>query len=145
MTAQLYWEDVAIGMEIPPLVKHPTTEQLVRYAGASGDFSRIHYDDAFARSRGFPSVIDHGMLKYAFLAQMLTDWIGYEGRVRKIGCTYRRIDVPGDTLTCKGRVAGKYVQDGMNYVECEIWTENGAGEITTPGTATVILPIRAPK
>ena len=143
MAKQIHWEDVEDGMELPPVVKHPTTMQLVRYAGASGDLSRIHYDQEYARNRGFPTVIVHGQLKWGFLAQLLTDWIGYEGRIKKIACQYRRIDVPGDTLTCKGKVVRKYVEDGIHQVECDIWVENGRGEVTTPGSATVILPSRS--
>lgn len=140
--AQLYYEDVQVGAEITPLVKAPTTQQLVRYAGASGDFHRIHYDDPYARSLGFPGVIVHGLLKSACLGQMLTDWAGPRSWVKKIGTEWRRIDVPGDTLTCKGRVTNKYVENGEHLVELEIWTENGTGQTTTLGKATVRLPSR---
>ena len=75
-----YWEDVDEGSQIPPLVKRPTTRQLVRYAGVSGDFYEIHYDKDFAKSTGLSGVILHGALKSAFLGQMLTDWIGPTGR-----------------------------------------------------------------
>jgi acyl dehydratase len=138
----LYWEDVTEGQEIPPLVKHPTTQQLVKYAGASGDFYQIHYDKDFALSNGLPNVIIHGALKNAWLAQLITDWIGEYGTLKKLSCQYRAMDLPGDTLTAKGRVVRKYVQDGRHYVECEIWIENSKGERTTPGAATVILPSR---
>ncbi|GBD11020.1 hypothetical protein HRbin23_00670 [bacterium HR23] len=138
----LYWEDVTEGQEIPPLVKHPTTQQLVKYAGASGDFYQIHYDKDFALNNGLPGVIIHGALKNAWLGQLITDWIGEYGTLKKLSCQYRGMDVPGDTITAKGRVTRKYVQDGKHYVECEIWIENGKGERTTPGSATVILPSR---
>ncbi|MCS7207466.1 MAG: MaoC/PaaZ C-terminal domain-containing protein [Dehalococcoidia bacterium] len=139
----LYWEDVSEGQEIPPLVKHPTTQQLVKYAGASGDFYQIHYDKDFALANGLPGVIIHGALKNAWLGQLITDWIGEYGTLKKLSCQYRGMDVPGDTLTAKGRVTRKYVQDGQHFVECEIWIENSKGERTTPGSATVILPSRA--
>ena len=72
MASHPYWEDVDEGSQIPPLVKHPTTRQLVRYAGVSGDFYEIHYDNDFAKSTGLSGVILHGALKSAFLGQMLT-------------------------------------------------------------------------
>ena len=80
---QLLWDDVQEGMEIPTLVKNPTTRQLVRYAGASGDHYEIHYDKDFAQSDGLPGVILHGALKSAFLAQLMTDWIGDHGTLLK--------------------------------------------------------------
>ena len=142
MGKPLYYEDVEVGMELPPLVKHPTTRQLVKYAGASGDFYEIHYDKDFAQSTGLPGVILHGALKNAFLGQLITDWIGEHGTLKKLSVQYRGMDMPGSPLTAKGRVTRKYEEGGKHYVECEIWLENAKGEVTTPGTATVILPSR---
>ena len=127
-------------MELPPLEKQPTTQQLVKYAGAEGNFYQIHYDTAFAQSTGLPGVIIHGALKNAFLGQLMTDWIGEHGTLKKLSCQYRGMDVPGDTLTCKGTVVRKYREGGEHLVECVVWLENGRGERTTPGTATVGVP-----
>ncbi|MBE0415626.1 MAG: dehydratase [Dehalococcoidia bacterium] len=142
MATQLYYEDVEAGMDMPPLVKHPTTKQLVQWAGASGDYYELHYDKDFARAQGFPDVLVHGKLKFGLLGQLITDWIGEEGFLKKLGCSYRGTDHPGEDLVCKGKVTNKYVEDDQHLVECEIWVENGKGEKTTPGKATVILPSR---
>jgi len=142
MARQLYYEDVEVGMDIPPLVKQPTTKQLVQWAGASGDYYELHYDKDFAQAQGFPNVVVHGKLKFGLLGQLLTDWIGEEGSIKKLGCSYRGIDHPGENLVCKGKATNKYVADGEHIVECEIWAENSKGEKTTPGNATVTLPSR---
>jgi acyl dehydratase len=139
---RLFFEDVHVGDEIPPLEKRPTTRQLVMYAGASDDYVPIHYDKDIAQAAGHRSVIVHGALKSAFLAQMLADWIGPAGRLVELEATYRGIDYPGDTLTCRGRVTGTRQVGARNLVDCEIRLENGAGETTTPGRATVALPSR---
>jgi acyl dehydratase len=112
------------------------------YAAASGDFYEIHYDKDFAQAQGLQGVIVHGALKNAFLAQLVTDWMGEQGTLKKLGCQYRGMDSPGDTLTCKGRVTKKYVHNGEHLVDCELWLENGRGEKTTTGWATVALPTR---
>ncbi|MBI4200221.1 MAG: dehydratase [Chloroflexi bacterium] len=138
-----YWEDVREGAELPPLVKRPTTQQLVRYAGASGDYYQVHYDTAFAQAQGLPGVILHGALKNAFLGQLVTDWIGAGGRLKRLSCQYRKMDVPGDTLTCRGVVTKKSRQGALYLVKCDVWLENGKGEKTTWGSATVSLPSRA--
>jgi len=140
--AMLYWEDVAVGAEITPLVKRPTTRQLVRFAGASGDFNEPHYDKDFALSWGLPGVIVQGMLKLHFLVQMITDWIGDEGDLLKISCQYRGLDYPGDTLTCKGKVVRKFVNGDEHCLECAISLENQRDEKTTPGSAVVVVPSR---
>ncbi len=143
MAKQTYWEDVEEGSELPKLEKNPTTQQLVKYAGASGDFYQIHYDKDFALTNNLPSVILHGALKNAFLAQMMTDFAGPEGWLRKLAVRYRGMDQPGSKVACKGTVVKKYTEGGNHLVDCEIWLENAKGEKTTDGSATVILPSRA--
>lgn len=142
MIKQIYYEDIEAGSEIPPLVKHPTTQQLVKFAGASGDYYQIHYDKDFAQANGLPGVIVHGWLTLSFLGQMITDWIGERGTLVKLGCSYRGILFPGEDIVCKGKVTRKYVKDDRHYVEAEFHAENAKGERTTPGSAVVILPSR---
>jgi len=150
---QLYWEDVEIDSEVTPLGKIATTHMLVRWAGASGDFNPLHYEDTFAESQGVGKPIVHGQLKRAWLAQLVTDWIGEEGTIKKFSCQFRGMDYPrlmksksesqeGETWWCKGRVTNKYMEGGEHLVDCEIWVENAKGETTTQGSATVVLPSR---
>ena len=154
MKKQIYWEDINIGQEIPALSKIATTLTLVKWAGAFGDFNPLHYENDFAvnfmRTDG---IIVHGTLKRQWLIQMMTDWIGDEGWLKRIQTQFRIMDHPrhmknliapedGDTLVCKGKVTGKSEKDGEYLVECDIWLENGKGEVTTSGTATVTLPKR---
>ncbi len=122
-----------VGDEIPELVKRPTTQQLVQYAGASGDFYQIHYDQDFARSVGLPGVILHGLLKAAYLGQLLTDWVGDTGTLQSLEVSYRGIDVPGKPYRCRGRITKV---DGKN-VDVEVWGEDESGQKTTLGSATV--------
>jgi len=140
MAKQLYYEDVQEGTEITPLEKIPTTRTLVMYAGASGDFFELHYDKDFATGMGFPNVIIHGRLGSAFITQMLTDWVGAQGQVRKFSVQYRGNAFPGQKFICKGKVTKKYVKNGEHCVECEVWGENPEGQKVTPGSAMVILP-----
>jgi acyl dehydratase len=143
MRAQFYYEDVEVGMELPPVEKEPTTQQLVKYAGASGDFYQIHYDKDYAQANGLPGVILHGALKNAFLGQLATDFAGEYGRLCKLSAQYRGMDQPGEKLVARGRVVKKRVEGGEHVVECEIWLENPRGEQTTVGTAVIALPTRA--
>ena len=125
--------NLEIGKEIPQLVKTPTLRTLVQYAGASGDFYEIHYDDAFARALGLPGVIVHGMLKGAYLAQLVTDWLRLDGRLISLAISYRGIDQPGHPLRCRGVVK----RIDARTVELEIWIENPQGVTTTTGSAVV--------
>jgi hydroxyacyl-ACP dehydratase HTD2-like protein with hotdog domain len=122
-----------VGDALPELVKHPTTRQLVQYAGAQGDFYEIHYDQAFAQSVGLPGVILHGLLKAGFLGQLVTDWLGDRGTLKSFEVSYRGIDQPGRPYACSGRVTKV---DG-DQVELEVWGEDSTGNRTTVGTATL--------
>ncbi len=124
---------VEVGQELPELVKQPTTRQLVQYAGAQGDFYEIHYDQAFAQSVGLPGVILHGLLKAAFLGQLVTDWLGDRGTLKSFEVSYRGIDVPGRPHRCRGKV----VRVEGDQVELEVWGEDSDGRRTTVGSATV--------
>ena len=150
---QLYWEDVEVGSEIIPLSKVASRQMLVKWAGASGDFNPLHYEDSFAASQGVGSPIVHGQLKRAWLVQLMTDWIGEEGDLKKFSCQFRAMDYPrlmkdmfepqeGETWWCKGKVTKKYVEGDEHRVDCDIWIENGKGEITTRGNATAVIPSR---
>lgn len=142
MAKQLYYEDITEGGEITPLTKQPTKKQLVMWAGAVGDYFPIHYDKDFAQSRGLPGVIVHGQLIGAFLGQLITDWIGAEGLLKKLSCSYKGMTYPDEALTFGGKVTKKYVEDGTCYVECSLWGVNSNSEKTASGAATVILPSR---
>jgi acyl dehydratase len=101
---QVFYEDAEVGSEIPSLVKRTTRRQLVQWAGASGNFYEIHYNKDFALASGLPDVILHGRLKAAYLGQMLTDWIGLQGNLKKYNVRYRGMDFPDQDLTCKGEI-----------------------------------------
>jgi acyl dehydratase len=134
------WDQVTEGMEIPALKKNASTQQLVQWAAGSGDFYQIHYDKDFAQSTGLTGVIVHGALKHAFLGQLVHDWIGNTGRIKRFGCSYRGMDYPAQEITCRGIVKRKYEEKGEKLVDLEIWTENPDGQKTSPGAATVRLP-----
>lgn len=139
---QTYFEDVAIGMEIPSLTKRPSLGQLVKWAGASENFHPIHYDRRVAQQWGVEEVLVHGRLKAAFLTQMLTAWAGEQGFLRKLSCRFLGMDFPDAELTCRGRVIAKHTRNGERLAECEVWVESPKGERTVAGTALVRLPSR---
>jgi len=142
MKKRLYYEDIALGSEIPPLVKKPTTEQLVKWGKVSGDNNPIHFDEDFARSRGLPGIIVQGQLAFSFLVQLLSDWTGEQGIIKKLNCSYKGMNFPEETLTCRGKVVKQYTMADKGYVDCNLWVENPRGEKTLSGMATVSLPHR---
>lgn len=141
-TPTLWFEDAAVGDELPEVVKQPDTRQLVMYAGASQDFVAIHYDRKVAAEAGHPKVIIHGALKSAWLGELVTSWIGSTGRLLELDVLYRAIDFPDEIATCVGKVTETRIENGVGIVEVEIGLRNPEGAITTPGRALVSLPTK---
>lgn len=139
----LYFEDVIPGLELPPLQRPPlTTTQLVLYCGAAGVFDPIHFDIDAARAAGFPELVVNGSLRVAFLAQLLTRWMGADGFVRKLTCRHRGLVLRGDVVTSRGRVVRTIVEAEAGLAELEVWNETERSGRTDLGTAVVTLPRR---
>jgi hypothetical protein len=142
MSEQRYFEDIETGQELVPLNVTPTRRLAVMFAGASGDFYEIHYDKDFAIAAGQPDVIVHGAQKAAFTGQVLTNWMGSEGVLKKLSCSFRGVDFFDVALVCSGRVTAKFINDQEHCVECELWIDNAKDERTTIGGGVVVLPTR---
>jgi acyl dehydratase len=98
----------AVGDELPPLAVRVTRADLVRYAGASGDFNPIHWSDRIATSVGLPGVIAHGMLTMALAGRLVTDWAGDPAAVRSFGVRFTRpVVVPDDDEGALVELSGK--------------------------------------
>lgn len=99
---------VAVGDQLPLLVTHLTRAQLVRYAGASGDFNPIHWNARVATSVGLPDVIAHGMLTMATAGRIVTDWVGDPGRVQGFEVRFTRpVIVPDDDTGAELQITAK--------------------------------------
>ncbi|MEK7444565.1 MAG: hypothetical protein AABZ70_06895 [candidate division NC10 bacterium] len=136
---QRYREDVANGEELPGFSLELTMTRMVLQVSGTQDFYPIHHDPAFARGAGHPDIfLNTGFIR-ACLGRVLTDWIGPDGFVKRLGFQMRTPNLLGETITARGRVKQKG-PDGT--VEVEVWIESAEKGITVPGSATVILPAR---
>ncbi|MFG3195441.1 MaoC family dehydratase [Streptomyces sp. NPDC048208] len=97
MTAKIAYEDVEVGTELPAGTFPVTRATLVRYAGASGDFNPIHWNERFAKEVGLPDVIAHGMFTMAEAIRVVTDWTGDPAAVVEYGVRFTKpVVVPDD-------------------------------------------------
>lgn len=133
------WADeVAVGDELPPMVKRASRTQLFLYSAATWNPHRIHYDADYARVEGHPDVIVHGPLQGAWLTQYVTEWIGPQGRLLHAGWQNRASALPDQDLVYRGRVTAV---DGPR-ISLEVWEEGPDGTVLMPGRAVVQLPTR---
>jgi len=137
----LTYTALTVGGEVESLVKEPVSKvQLLKYAGASGDYNLIHTDVETAKAVGLGDVIAHGMLSMGFLGQFLTGLAGAEN-VRRLSVRFAAMVRLGDVLTCKGTVRSITPQpDGRALVSLAVTAVNQKGEIVTSGEGEVYLP-----
>jgi acyl dehydratase len=127
-----------------PVVVVPelTRTDIVRYAGASGDFNPIHHDEEFAKAAGNPAVFGHGMLTAGFVARVVTDVVGVAA-LRRYRVRFATRVWPGDTITCSGRVTRRYEEHGEPRIDGELVATNQKGETTVTATFTAAVPAPA--
>jgi acyl dehydratase len=136
-TPILKFDDVAEGDQAPALSHELGRTDLVRYAGASGDFNPMHTDEVAAQAAGLPSVFGHGMFSMGLLARALTDWAGV-GNLTNYRVRFTKQTWPGETLTTSIVVSGKREEDGRKLVDAEVSLANQDGEVKVAGSATVV-------
>ncbi|UQI43063.1 MaoC family dehydratase [Streptomyces sp. HU2014] len=108
MAARISFDDVEVGQELPSQSFPVTRADLVRYAGASGDFNPIHWNEKFAKEVGLPDVIAHGMFTMAEAVRVATDWAGDPGALVEYGVRFTKpVVVPNDDEGAVIEVGGK--------------------------------------
>jgi acyl dehydratase len=127
---------VQVGDTLPEVADTIERLDLIRYAGASGDFNPIHWSDEIARAVGLPGVIAHGMYSMAVAARMVSGWAGDPAAIKRLKVRFSAMIEPGQTLTAKGEVAG--VDDGRVLVRFHAEDEKGE-KVLSKGEAELEL------
>ena len=142
MTEQTYWDDIEIGHTISGS-EPMTSQRLVMFAAASGDFYQIHYDVNIAKRNNLPDIIVHGVFKDMMVGKLLHGWVGEHGRIVTWENASRGMNTVDDQpLTVWGEVTEKYERDGECLVALNVGVRGKDGVEGSPGTATVVLPRR---
>jgi acyl dehydratase len=138
MASKVKYDTVNVGDALPVVtIEDASRPDFVRYAGASGDFVPLHYDQTFVEAAGIPTVFAQGMWTAGCLGRCLTDYAG-AGNVRRYRVRFSRQVWPGDTLTCRGKVTSKVEKDGEKLIEGDVEVVNQKGEAAIKGNFTVL-------
>lgn len=127
--------DFALGAALTPLVVRPTSISLFRFSAVTWNPHRIHYDEPYAATEGYPGVLVHSHLHGCWLLAAVHRWMGNHGRVEQFSWQNRHFAVPGDELTITGEVVG--VEEDV--VTCELRETNQDGVLCSPGRAVIRL------
>jgi acyl dehydratase len=122
------------------LKRHPGTDMIDSTTQQMDVPELVHMEESRAQEIGIPGAYDYGCQRISWLGNLLTNWMGDDGFLKRLRAELRRFNVVGDTTWLKGKVAQKYIKDGERLIDIECWAENQRGEITMPGLATVRLP-----
>jgi acyl dehydratase len=137
--ASRLYEEVNVGDALPSLTKDPVTHlQLVRYAGASGDFNPLHTDPKIGEMIGTGGIIAHGMLIMGFVGEMLSNYAGPQA-LRKFGVRFKGMTHLGDVITCSGTITEKYEAEGEARVAGTVQAADQNGDIKVTGTFVAAL------
>jgi len=135
------FQEMEVGDSLPPVTKNPVTKvQLVRYAGASGDFNPIHTDDAAARQAGLNGVIAQGLLVMGFVGQAITTWAPRR-YLKRFKARFTAVTQPGDVITVDGKLAKKSVAGNKLTVVCDTQARDQNGEVKISGEFEVAMPL----
>jgi acyl dehydratase len=140
----LHWKpaDLSVGAQLPPRTFQVTRADLVRYAGASGDFNPIHWNDRFATNVGLPGVIAHGMYTMALAGQALVEWAADPAAVVEFGVRFTKpVVVPDDDKGAEIVVSGvvkAHTDDG--HVQVELTATSGGEKVLGQARAVVRAP-----
>lgn len=128
-----------VGDKIPSITFDEVTQvQLIKYAGAAGDFNPIHTVPAYAQEAGLDGTIAHGMLIMGMLGKLVSDWSGVKN-VTKYGVSFKSKTIPGDILKAKGEIKKITPSENFTLVDCKVFIEDAAGDIKVDGKLTIKL------
>src|SRR5258706_13180318 len=131
---------VRVGDARATLSRTVTQEQINAYAEAAGDFTPIHVNEEFARMVGLPGPIAHGMLDMGILAEAVARWAGGYDRVASVACRFSKPLLPGDTITCTGRVVA--VDEDNAIATLDVGAASDRGDTVPSNGRAEIQPSR---
>ena len=137
----MLYEDTIAGTELAPITTELTPQRMMAYGASTWDFIRLHYDDAYAKEKGFKAPFVDGQMYGALLARLVQDWVGPEAFLTKLSFRNRAMAFAGESVTCKGTVVSKELKGDLRLAHCELWVENADGvRVVDQGKAVVRLP-----
>lgn len=137
---KLNLETLKEGQELKALTKPKITKvQLVKYAGASGDFNPLHTDDEFAQKTGLDGVIAHGMLIMGFMGEYMMSIAGEAAEPTNFRMRFGAMSKPGDEITCSGKVEKVYAKNGGKYIQIQLQAKRSITDIVGTGQCELRL------
>ena len=132
----LDYDALKVGENLTSLEVEISHNQIIRYAGASGDFNPIHHNVEFAKSVGLESTIAHGMFVMAQISKLCSSWVE-QSKVSSFGVKFKNMTKMGEVIVCTGKIKRK--EDHSRKVVIAVEAKNVEGEVKASGDIVVTL------
>jgi acyl dehydratase len=134
-------DTVTVGTELPAFVRTTGFHNWNRYAAVNDEFVPIHMDDEAGRAQGFPGAFGMGNLMWSYLHNLVRDWMGDDGRIVTMACSFRSPNLRGMTVEARGTVTAVRDEGGEKLVDLDLTVvdHDNAETVLVPATATVAL------
>ncbi len=134
-------DTVTVGTELPVFIRTTGFHNWNRYAAVNDEFVPIHMDDEAGRAQGFPGAFGMGNLMWSYLHNLVRDWMGDDGRIVKMGCSFRSPNLRGMTVEARGTVIAVRDEGGEKLVDLDLTVvdRDNPDTVLVPATATVAL------
>ena len=135
-------DTVTVGTELPVFVRTTGFHNWNRYAAVNDEFVPIHMDDDAGRAQGFPGAFGMGNLMWSYLHNLVRDWMGDDGRIVAMGCSFRSPNLRDMTVEARGTVTAVRDENGERLVDLELGVvdHDNPDTVLVPATATVAFP-----
>jgi acyl dehydratase len=133
---------VTVGTELPPFIRTTGFHNWNRFAAVNDEFVPIHMDDEAGRAQGFPGAFGMGNLMWSYLHNLVRDWMGDDGRIVTMECSFRAPNLRGMTVEARGTVTAVRDEGGEHLVDLDlqIVDRDNPDTVLVPASATVALP-----
>ena len=130
---------ISVGDELPPFTRKTSFANWNRYAAVNDEFVPIHMDDEAGKKAGYPGAFGMGNLQWAYLHNLVRDWLGEGGAIVSLKCQFRAANTKGMEVTARGVVTAVREDGGKRLADLDVWTEDSTGAKLAPGSVTVEL------
>jgi len=122
------YDQISEGVEIPPLGVDFSSERNGQYCQFVHEINPLHFDLEYARALGYRDIVIAGVFTASFFPKLVTDWLTNQVCIERMQVKFKAPAYLHETVTYRGRVVGRRVEDNVRRLECELWSENAAGE-----------------
>ena len=128
MACAMAFDEIREQEEIPPLEIDFSCERNQDYCKFVNEINPLHFDQEYARALGYENIVIAGIFTASLFPKVITDWLGMGARIERMRVKFEAPAYLNETVTYRGRVTRKAIEEGVKRLECEVWSESTDGE-----------------